>query len=111
VSGADAEARAVSLLRELGGTGEITPEMLMETFPRWRVFESGGIWWARRPGQQAADGPESLLQVAVGDRSLNGLADKLCLQEHLNTLTPDELTAVWRDAALPEAGRDEGSRR
>lgn len=99
MSGADGEA--LGLLREMRDLGKITAPMLMETFPRWRVFESGGIWWALRSGSQATGGPESLLRLVIGAPDLIGLADKLCLQEHLDALATDELAAVWRDAALP----------
>lgn len=85
--------------------GEITPEMLRKTFPKWRVFESGGIWWALREGKHEEHGPGSLLKRVIGDKDPAGLAEKLCLQEWLDGLDPAELDAVWRDVALPEEDR------
>jgi hypothetical protein len=88
-------------IRDVAALGEVTPEMLTETFPQWRVFESGDAWWAIRGGVAAEDGPGSLLRRALGARDLTGLAEKLCLQEHLDGLSPEKLGAVWRDVALP----------
>jgi hypothetical protein len=34
-------------------------------------------------------------------RVLTGLAEKLCLQERLDRLDPQELAAVYKDKALP----------
>ena len=75
--------------------------MLHETFPQWRVFTSGGVWWAMRPGVLAHDGPGSLLRLALGAPDLPGLAEKLCAQQWLDMLSPEELEAAWRDMALP----------
>jgi hypothetical protein len=88
-------------IRDVAALGEVTPEMLRGAFPRWRVFESAGVWWAVRGGMSVPDGPGSLLRVALGARDLAGLAERLCLQEWLDGLSPVELEAVWRDAALP----------
>lgn len=90
-------------IRDAASLGDVTPDMLRETFGGWRVFESGGVWWAIRGGKVAEGGPESLLRVAIGDRRPAGLAEKLCLQEWLDNLGPGELAAVWRDVALPAA--------
>jgi hypothetical protein len=89
-------------VRDLAALGEITPQMLRDTFPKWRVFESGGVWWALREGKAEEDGPRSLLRIVIGARDVPGLAEKLCLQEWLDGLDPAELDAVWRDVALPE---------
>lgn len=90
-------------IRDLAALGEVTPGMLRATFPKWRVFESAGIWWAIRDGVSVPGGPRSLLRPVLGDRDLTALADKLCLQERLDGLDPAELEAVWRDVALPES--------
>jgi hypothetical protein len=81
--------------------GEVTAEMLRETFPHWRVFESGRVWWAMRPGACPEHGPGSLLKRVLGAPDLPGLADRLCLQQHLDQLDPEELAAVWRDVTMP----------
>ena len=89
-------------LRDMSIFGEITLEMLRETFPKWRVFEAGGAWWALREGKQEESGPRSLLRRVMGAPDVPRLAEKLCLQEWLDGLDPAELETVWRDVALPE---------
>lgn len=84
--------------------GEITEAMLRETFPQWRIFGHLGAWWAARPGVRKDDGPESLLLRVVTAPDLTSLADRLCLQEWLDSLSPEQLAAVWRDMAAPEPG-------
>ena len=89
-------------VRDMTALGEITLEMLRKTFPKWRVFESGGAWWALREGRAEEGGPGSLLRRVIGAPHVPGLAEKLCLQEWLDGLDPAELEAVWRDVAVPE---------
>ncbi len=79
--------------------GEITVTMLRQTFPRWRVFELGGIWWAARGGIQVWDGPRSLLLRSLTAPDLTTLADRLCMQEWLDGLDDDALGAVYRGNA------------
>lgn len=86
---------------DMGILGEITAGMLVETFPEWRVLESRGAWWAVRGGKQEKNGPRSLLALVIDAPDPTALAEKLCLQEWLDGLSPDELEAVWRDVALP----------
>lgn len=81
--------------------GEITPLMLHETFPGWRIFKSAGVWWAARPGVLVLDGPRSLLRLSLGAPDLAGLAEKLCTQARLDMLSPGELEAAWLGRALP----------
>ena len=83
--------------------GEITVQVLRESFPQWRIFSHSGAWWAVRGGPVRLDGPESLLRRAITARDLAGLAEKLCLQERLDRLDPQELAAVHRDMTLPYA--------
>ena len=83
--------------------GEITLEMLRATFPLWRIAGHPAGWWAMRQGTASLDGPRSLIQHVHVAPDLNGLAQKLCLQEHLDGLDPQELAAVWREMALPAA--------
>lgn len=90
-----------SRLRDRSVFGDITPEMLRGTFPRWRVYESRGLWFAVRDGAERLGGPGSLLRSTLAMRDLAGLAEALCAQEWLDLLTPEELAGVWRDGALP----------
>ena len=76
--------------------GEITAEMLRQTFPYWRIFQSGGTWWAIRGGVQTWDGPRSLLLRSLTASDLTTLADRLCAQEWLDGLDDDALEAVYR---------------
>ena len=76
--------------------GEITIEMLRQTFPQWRVFQQGGTWWATRGGIQVWDGPRSLLLRSLTAPDLTTLADRLCMQEWLDDLDDDALGAVYR---------------
>ena len=83
--------------------GEITLEMLRATFPLWRIAGHPVGWWAMRQGTASLDGPRSLIQHVHVAADLTGLAEKLCVQEHLDGLGPQELAAVWREMALPAA--------
>jgi hypothetical protein len=87
----------VAILRTL------TVGMLRETFPEWRVFEQGGIWWAIRGGIQVWDGPRSLLLRSLTAPSLTTLAEKLCTQEWLDGLDDEALTAVYRRTLMGSA--------
>lgn len=90
-------------VHDMADFGEITVDMLRATFPQWRVASCNGIWWALRGGLEPLDGPESLLLRIVSARDLTALAERLCLQDYLDRLDPDELAAVYRDMTLPEA--------
>jgi hypothetical protein len=83
-------------VRDLASLGGITAEGLRETFRLWRIFKAGDVWWATRGGQQKWDGPESLLLCVLGTSGLTELAERLCLQEWLESLEPAELEAVYR---------------
>lgn len=85
--------------------GEITVQALRETFPQWRIFWQFGKWWALRGGPVVPDGPESLLLRCLTACDLTGLAEKLCVQERLDRLGPQELAAVYQDMTLPRASR------
>jgi hypothetical protein len=89
-------------MHDVRALGEITPEVLRNTFPAWRVFDGSGAWWATRCGVQEWTGPESLLRRVLCAPDLTALAEKLCLQEWLDGLGADELAAVYRDMSLPE---------
>jgi hypothetical protein len=81
---------------DVAALGDITPEVLRQVFPRWRVFCSGGVWLAMRRGVQEWIGPESLLLRVVCAADLAALAERLCLQEWLDGLDAAELAAVYR---------------
>jgi hypothetical protein len=76
--------------------GEITVDMLRQTFPEWRFFPSGDRWWAIRGGLQTWDGPRSLLLRSLSAPNLVALADRLCAQAWLDGLDDEELAAVYR---------------
>ena len=80
----------------LSSLGEITVEMLRQTFREWRIFQSGGSWWAIRGGLQTWDGPRSLLLRSLSAPDLVALADRLCAQAWLDGLDDEELAEVYR---------------
>lgn len=90
-------------VRDLANLGDITLEGLRDTFPQWRIFHHSGAWWAMREGIEKLTGPQSLIQRVHAAQDLTILAEKLCLQEYLDSLEPEELTAVYRNRALPGA--------
>jgi len=92
-------------VRDVASLGEITPETLTETFPHWRIFRTRGAWWATRGGMQQWSGPQSLLLRVITAPDMIALAERLCLQEWLDSLHPALLEAVWREADLPEPPR------
>ena len=93
-------------MRDVACLGEITPEGLRATCAQWRIARHPSGWWAMREGIAGLDGSRLLIQHVHVAPDLKGLAERLCLQEYLDGLTPDELAAVWRAMALPttEAG-------
>jgi hypothetical protein len=89
---------------DVADLGDITPEVLREMFPQWRIFPGDGAWWAVRGGWQAWSGPESLLLRAVTAPDLTALAEKLCIQEWLDGLDEETLAAIYR-GSLTGSGR------
>jgi hypothetical protein len=83
--------------------GTLTVGMLRETFPEWRVFEQGGVWWAIRGGIQVWDGPRSLLLRSHTASDLTVLAERLCVQEWLDGLDAEALAAVYRGSQVGSA--------
>jgi hypothetical protein len=98
VGGQGHEALAVA------GLAELTIGELRAVFPQWLIFGESGKWWAVRGGLVAWDGPLSLIQHVHTASRLVALAERLCLQEYLDSLDPEELAAVWRDMVLSAAG-------
>jgi hypothetical protein len=90
-------------VRIVSGLGEITSEVLRATFPGWRIARHPVGWWAMREGAERFDGPQSLIQHVHVAADLTGLAERLCLQEHLDGLSAEELAAVWREMMLSTA--------
>ena len=84
--------------RNVASLGEITAEALRQTFPNWRIFPGDGVWWAVRGGWQAWEGPKSLLLCALTAPDLTMLAERLCLQEWLESLDEEALAAVYQGA-------------
>jgi len=81
---------------DVASLGGITVEMLREVFYEWQIFEQGGTWWATRGGLQVWVGPRSLLLRVITATDLIALAERLCLQEWLDGLDDDALTAIYR---------------
>jgi hypothetical protein len=79
------------------GPGEVTADMLRETFDHWRIFERDGRWLAVRGGEVAGDGPRSLIRPLVDAITLVGLAEQLSLQEWLRRMSAAKLEAAWHD--------------
>lgn len=84
------------------GLGQVTVEMLRETFDAWTVAETGGRFLAYRTGYSNYSGPRSLIRGCVIAQTAEGLAEQLCLQAWLEALPAAELEAVWR--GTPAAG-------
>jgi hypothetical protein len=90
--------------RRVASLGEITPQVLSQVFPQWRVFSRHARWWATREGVQKITGPQSLIRRALTAPDLAGLAEMLCLQEYLDELMPDDVAAVYQGVPLPVHG-------
>ena len=93
----------VAGMNDVATLGEITAEGLRETFPRWRIFSTAGVWWAMRGGLQERYGPRSLLLRAISANDLTVLAERLCLQEWLDGLDDEALAAVYRGTPMGSA--------
>lgn len=98
-----ARANGQHCVRGAVSLGEIASKELRQTFPAWRIFSDAGVWWALRVGVEKPSGPESLLRRVLCAPDLSQLAERLCLQDHLDRLDQDELDAVWRYMDVPEA--------
>lgn len=80
----------------------LSADMLRRAFPHWRIAERPDYCFAHSEGICEFDGPGSLLRCFLTARTLVALAEKLCLQEHLNTLSDRELADVWDRISLPD---------
>lgn len=80
-------------------------ESLRTAFPDWRLGGARGNWFAIRGGLEVTSGPRSLLRRCLSASTLEALAEKLCLQEYLDSLSDHEPADVWQRAGLPQPGQ------
>ncbi|HEY0932448.1 MAG TPA: hypothetical protein VGD91_01790 [Trebonia sp.] len=80
--------------------GEITLEMLRETFDHWTIGTANDRLWAFRTGDFAAGGARSLIRACVMADTATRLAEQLCIQAWLQSLSAGELEAVWREGTM-----------
>jgi hypothetical protein len=73
------------------GNRELDLDSVRATFPGWRIGGAPGNWYAFRGGLAALDGPWSLLRRHLRADTLMALAEQLCLQEYLDSLSDQEL--------------------
>src|SRR5689334_16069511 len=83
--------RAMSDAEQHEPSSQLDPESLRAAFPDWRLGGAPGNWFAVRGGLEATSGPRSLLRRCLSASTLSALADKLCLQEHLDGLSDHDL--------------------
>jgi len=88
---------------------EMDLESLRAACPGWHIGGSSGNWHAFRSGVSMLDGPWSLLRRHLHADTLVGLAERLDLQEYLDSLSDQELAEVWQRVKLPEPTRQDGS--
>lgn len=91
------------------GFGDVTAEMLRQTFDHWRIFEKDGHWWAMRAGKATTAGPQSLIHPVVCAMTPLGLAEQLSLQEWFRRMPAAELEDVWRDGIAASERAREGA--
>jgi hypothetical protein len=84
-------------------------DTLRAVFPDWHISGSLGCWFAVRGGFVALDGPRSLLHCYLSASTLLELAEQLCLQEHLDGLSDQELANVWQRIELPRPTKQAAS--
>ena len=86
-----------------GAVSQLDLESLRASSPNWRLGGTPGNWFAVRGGLEAASGPQSLLRHCLSASTLEALAEKLCLPEHLDGLSGQELAGVWQRVKLPHS--------
>ncbi|HZR53625.1 MAG TPA: hypothetical protein VFB06_29475 [Streptosporangiaceae bacterium] len=74
----------------------LTLAAVRAVFDQWRIIENDGMYLAVRGGTVTLDGPQSLILPFIFSSSLEGLTEKLSLQEWLRRMTPEELEMAWR---------------
>ncbi len=82
-------------------TSLVDLEPLRATFQNWRLGGAPGNWFAGRGGVEFANGPRSLRRRCLSASTVEALADMLCLQEHLDILSDQELADVWQQLKIP----------
>jgi hypothetical protein len=80
-------------------------ESLRVACPGWHIAGSSGNWYAFRGGLSMLDGPWSLLRRHLCADTLLVLAERLCLQAHLDGLSGQELAEVWQHVSLPKPSK------
>jgi hypothetical protein len=94
----------------------IDADTLRTTFPHWAIIEAEGWWFALRRGnyQEIYAGPRSLVRHTLRTSTEAELAERLALQDYLDSLSEAELTQVYHRAgpvpATAEAASDGMSR-
>lgn len=92
-----------------GIVAKLDLDILWAAFPSWRIGGSPGSWYALRGDAIVAAGPRSLLRCYLSAGTLLALTEKLCLQEHLDGLSDQELADVWRRIDLPHSSKQNAS--
>jgi len=70
---------------------------LRARFSTWTIVSGGGYSLAVRSGEQAYDGPRSLIRRALSAATLPELARMLELQARIDQCSDAELEEIWRD--------------
>ena len=79
----------------------IDADTLRATFPHWSIIEAEGWWFALRYGnyQEIYAGPRSLVRHTLRASTEAELAERLALQDYLDSLSEAELAQVYHRAA------------
>jgi hypothetical protein len=94
----------------------IDADTLRTTFPHWAIIEAEGWWLALRRGnyQEIYAGPRSLVRHTLRTSTEAELAERLTLQDYLDSLSEAELTQIYHRAesapSTTEAAPDGTSR-
>jgi hypothetical protein len=78
----------------------IDADTLRTTFPHWSIIEAEGWWVALRRGnyQEIYAGPRSLVRHTLRASTEAELAERLALQDYLDSLSEAELAQVYHRA-------------
>lgn len=78
----------------------IDGDTLRATFPHWLIFEAEGWWFALRRSnyQEIYAGPRSLVRHTLRASTEAELAERLALQDYLDSLSEAELAQVYHRA-------------
>jgi hypothetical protein len=80
----------------------IDADTLRATFPHWTIFQSESWWFALRHGnyQEVYAGPRSLVRYTLRASTEAELAERLALQDYLDSLSETELAQLYQRAGL-----------